>query len=222
MERNRTIALCCVSIATTFFILIASLVADPVPLEADPADIERLEVGTLVAVEGRIDEDGIKDLGGAAVFRLLGEGGDAVQVFLGSPPGDLRPGDGVRLVGTVSLYKGLPEIVVRSTADIVVVSRDPRPRVPLEHVLADPWAYSDVEPIVEVVVETPPVSRADGNGSWCVVSGSPVGPFVAMLVPPGSEPGTWAVGTRLDVACLIRYDTARGVVYLEPTEWWAV
>jgi hypothetical protein len=222
MERNSIIAIVCVSLATASLLVLASFAADPEPLEADPADVGHLAVGTLVAVEGRIDDGGAQDVGGATVLRLLGDDGGSVQVFIGSPTGALRAGDTVRVVGTVALYKGVPEVVAGSAADVVVVSRDRRPRVPLEDVIGEPWAYADVEPRVEVTVVTPPVARADGNGSWCVASGSPAGPCVAMLVPTCDEPGQWTVGARLEVACLVRYDAARGVVYLEPTEWWAV
>lgn len=222
MERRKVIAMCSASLTTASILVILSLMAQPEVLEVEPGDVEHVEVGTLIVVEGLVGPDGVRDLGTASAFRVVGDDGGSAQVFAGFRMRDLHPGDRVRLTGTVALYKGAREIVVGSAADIELVARDPRPRVALEDLLSDPWAYAGVEPRVEVVVASPPVATAGGNCSWCMVAAGPAGPTAAMLVPREVELDRWTVGARLEVACLVRYDAARGVVWLEPTGWRAV
>ncbi len=219
MRRSHLAVLVCVSLAASALLLIVAVVNEERPLEVGPGEVDDLELGTLVAVEGVIADGGPKDLDGSALVTLVGPGGASVKVFLAFPPDDLGPGDTVRVEGTVQLYKGSVEVLVQNRKDLRVLSKEARPRVALADLVGEPWRYATVEPRTCVTVACAPVAAGPGDGWWCVVRGPAGGPAVAVFLGPGLDVSALTEGDRLELSVRVRHDAAIGLVYLEVLGW---
>jgi len=219
MERNHLVLLACASLAASSLLLIAAVVNQERPLEVAPGKVDGVEVGTLVAVEGVVAEGGIRRLDGCALVTLVGAGGGSARAFLAFDPDDLGPGDTVRVVGTVQLYKGSVEVLVPSEGELEVISKEPRPWASLEELVGEPWRYRTVQPRTCVTVASTPVPAGPEGGSWCVVRSGDAGPSVAAFLPGGMDAAGWEEGARLELCVRVRHDADRGLVYLEVVGW---
>jgi hypothetical protein len=222
MRRNHLVMLVCVSLAAPSILIIAAVVHQERPLEVAPGEVDGIEPGTLVSMEGVIVEGGIRDLDGSAIVTLVGAGGGSARAFLAFDPMDLGEGDTVRLVGTVQLYKGSVEVLVSSEEDISVLSRELRPRASLADLVGEPWRYASLEPRTCVTVACSPFPAGPEGDRWSVVRASATGPSVAVLIPEGMDAGGWAVGERLELTVRVRHDGGLGLVYLEVLGWTAL
>jgi len=222
MRKNLLVMLVCVSLAVPSLVLMAAVVHQQRPLEVAPDEVDSIEPGTLVSVEGVVAQGGIRRLDGRAVVTLLGPGGGSAKAFLEFDPDGLGEGDTVRVVGTVQLYKGSAEVVVASVPDLVVLSRERWPRATLADLVGEPWRYASVEPRTCVTVACGPVPAGADGGWWSVVRGSAAGPPVAVLIPDGMDAGAWKAGARLELTVRVRRDGELGLVYLEALGWTAL
>lgn len=184
--------------------------------EMVPIDgLDRVELGTLVMVEGTLEGTWCPGPETAVLTLSDGDGG-SVEAFCGFSCDDIGKGARVRVTGRVSLYRGDVELVVEDREDVVVLGRVRSPLVGVEELVGEPWAYEGMEPQVRAVVLTDPVADLNGEDWWCLVGEtSSDGAGVLALVGPGLEAGTWRSGDQMDLRVVVRYDGSSGFVYLE-------
>ena len=222
MVRRRLVALACLTVCIPSFVLIASMVVEEEPVTVDPGGVAGLEVGSIVSVEGRVGDEGVKELGGSATFRLLDPDGGWARLFLRFLPEGLGAGDRVRVVGTVQLYQGASEVVVDRPTALEVLARNPHPRASLQEVAADPWGYEGVEPLLSGTVARDPVAMPSTGGWWAIMgdgSDDGAGPVVVVVLPAEADLSAWRAGTSLELVGHVRYDASLGLFYVEALEW---
>ena len=222
MERKRLFALACLTVCVPSVMAIASLVLETEPVTVDPGGVAGLDVGSIVSVEGRVGDDGVKPLGGSATCQLLGPDGGRARLFLRFLPAGLGPGDRVRVEGTVQLYQGASEVVVDRPTDLEVLARNPHPPASLRDVAADPWGFDGLEPLLSGTVARAPVAIPSTGGWWAVMGdgrGDGTWAVVVVVLPEDSDLATWRVGTSLEVLGLVRYDASLGMFYVEALAW---
>ena len=219
MVERRVLVAASVCLAVAGTLGLASWLSYEAPLDALPGDLEGIPEGTRVRMLGEVEE--VLALGGDfCLLRLTGDDGNGSPVMLSFPPPDVRPGDRVGVTGRVAMYRGSPEVVVDSRDDLHVLGRSANPRVGLDELMGEPWRFEDVEPVVSIVVSTPPVADGDGDGWWCRAEDASGVSDRRGLLLLGSElsPAHLEVGDELTTRVAVRYDPTTGLVYLEALE----
>jgi hypothetical protein len=222
MERKRLIALACLTVCVPSVVLIASLVLEREPVTVEPGGVAGLDVGSIVSIEGVVGDDGVKPLGGSATCRLVGPDGGWVHLFLRFAPAALGAGDRIKVMGTVQLYQGASEVVVDRPTSLEVVARNPHPPASLQEVVADPWGFDGLEPVLSGTVTRAPVAMPSTGGWWAVMgdgSDDGTGPVVVVVLPAESDLTAWRAGTSLELVGRVRYDASLGLFYVEALEW---
>lgn len=210
--------LICACITVTGMLVMASWYREETFLRVSPADVDGLAPGTSVEVEGTIVERFEPSGYRFTVLQLEDTKGSSVKVFCAFAASDLTVGDRIRVRGIVSLYEGETEVVVDSSQYITVLSEGPqRDLATLSAILAEPWAFTDAEPLISVEVSTWPVCDQDKGASWCLVTepDSVRGPLTFARFEGDGSTAELEPGTRLDLRVAVRYDPSSGFVYLE-------
>ncbi len=216
MDKRRLVLIICVSLAIAGTLTLMAILARETPSVVGPRDLEHLEPGTLVTVEGTVATEPLH--GGDFTLLALEDGtGGTVPVFFSFPTGPLHQGTKLRVTGRVEVYKGRHEVVVTSEKDVVVLGRAASPEVDLVGLTMEPWRFEGVEPRVRVTLLIAPMADLNGEDWWCLVgepSGNDGSGVLVLLCPPVDVEG-WEVGDELYLKVVVRYDGSSGFVYLE-------
>jgi len=198
---------------------LAAWVAWESPARVDIGDLDDVDVGRLVVVEGTVEGTPV-DAGDVSVV-LLGDGtGRTVPLFLAFPSDAISPGTRLRVTGRVDIYKGVIELVVKDKQDVIVLSRPRSPHVDLDDLLYEPWGFDGMEPVVRVTILTDPMADLNGEDWWCLVTGHATGDMRGALVlfGPHLDVQDKKAGDELELRVAVRYDASSGFVYLEVLE----
>lgn len=215
MVEKHLILVVCACIALVGTLALAAWIHREEPVRVNICDLEDVEVGTLVTVEGTLEE--VRHVDPAtAILEVRDTKGSSVTVFCPFPCQGAMSGSRAVVTGRLTLYKGELEIVVEEREDLTVTGGTRSPPVDVADLAREPWAYEGMEPRVSVVLLTGPVADHNGEDWWCLVgrpSSEDVG--VLALMGPGFNVGAWEQGDELDLRVTVRYDSSAGFVYLE-------
>ncbi|NIV79500.1 MAG: hypothetical protein GWN39_12335 [Thermoplasmata archaeon] len=205
----------CACIALVGTMALAAWIHREEPVEVTIGELEDVEVGTLVTVEGTLYEVRHVDTA-SSILEVRDSKGRSVAVFCPFPFQGAMSGSRVVVTGRLTLYKGELEIVVEDLEDLMVTGGTRSPHVDVRDLAREPWAFEGMEPHVRVVLLTDPVADHNGEDRWCLV-GEPSSDDVGMLVLLGLDVDgrAWKRGNELDLKVIVRYDASAGFVYLE-------
>ena len=216
MDKRRLVLIMCTSLAIASTLTLIAILARETPSVVGPGDLEHVEPGTLVTVEGTVAAEPLH--GGDFTLLALKDGaGGTAPVFLSFPTSPLHQGTKLRVTGRVEVYKGRHEVVVTSEEDVVVLGRAASPEIDLVGLTMEPWRFEGMEPRVRVTLLIAPMADLNGEDWWCLV-GDPSGnggTGVLSLVRPPVDVEGWEVGDELNLKVVVRYDGSSGFVYLE-------
>jgi hypothetical protein len=215
VERQIVVLICaCMAVIGTF--ALAVWLDRETPHLVDIGDLDGVQVGTLVRVEGTVDGTPVEGPY-VSVVRLVDATGNATSLFMSFPFEAIPPGTRVSATGRVAVYQGKVEVVVEGPEDIVVLSRPRSPVMDLDDLVGEPWGFDGLEPKVRVTLLTTPLQDLNGEDRWCLVGkpSSGNGQGVLVLIGPHVEVGTLKVGDEVDLRVAVRYDASSGFVYLE-------
>ncbi len=215
MVEKQLILVVCACIALVGTMAMAAWIHREEPVRVTIDDLEDVEVGTLVTVEGTLEEVRQVDTS-STILRVCDGSGRSVTVFCPFPCQGATSTSRAVVTGRLTLYKGELEIVVEEREDLTVTGGTRSPRVGVEDLAREPWAFEGMEPQVGVVLLTGPVADHNGEDWWCLV-GKPSSDHVGMLalMGPGTIVDAWEPGDELDLRVTVRYDASAGFVYLE-------
>lgn len=219
MDRRRLVLCTCICLAIAGTLTLWAISTKETPLRVGPGDLEDVEPGTLVTVEGTVAGEPLHG-GDFTVLELEDGVGGRAPVLLSFPTGPLPPGTELRITGHVALYKGRHEVVVYSDEHLVVLGRADSPEVDLMDLTMEPWRFQGMEPRVRVALLIAPTADLNGEDWWCLVadpSGND-GSGVLVLVRPPVDVEGWEVGDERYLKVVVRYDGSSGFVYLEVTD----
>jgi hypothetical protein len=217
VDRHLVIVVCaCIAVACT--LALAAWMTREVPMQVAIGELEGVEVGTLVTVEGELE--GVRAAGkGSTVLTIADGSGASVDAFCSFDRSELLSGTHLSVTGRLSLYKGELELVVDDVDDVSVRGGVRHPMVDLADLVEEPWGYEGMEPTVRVSVMVGPLADLNGEDWWCLVGdveGGAAGALV--LAGPRVPMSLWEVGDELDLRVVVRYDGRSGFVYLEVLE----
>ncbi|UCC92555.1 MAG: hypothetical protein JSW25_07775 [Thermoplasmata archaeon] len=215
VERHLVVLLCaCIAIVGT--LALAAWLERETSVTADLGDLEDIPLGTLVTVEGTIDEVPLAGPN-VSVLVLRDAVGNMISVFMGFDVGELSPGSRLRATGRLAVYQGNLEVVVEVREDLEVLSRPRSPEVELNDLMRAPWGFEGMEPIVRVRVLASPMADSNGEDWWCLVGDPSTKDGDAVLLLISSDTVMDAVQTedQLDLRVAVRYDPSSGFVFLE-------
>lgn len=207
----------CLAVAGT--LALAAWCAWEPPARVGIGDVEGMEVGRLVTLEGTVVSSPVS--GGEVSVVVLGDdAGNEVPLFMTFPSDPVPVGSRMRATGRVAIHEGVTEVVVSEREDVRVLSRPSSPQADLAELLEGPWAFDGMRPTVSVTLLLDPVADLNGEDWWSLVSGPhPVGgPSALVLFGPGLGVEDLTSGDELDLRVAVRYDPSSGFVYLEVQE----
>jgi hypothetical protein len=207
----------CLAVAGT--LALAAWCAWEPPDRVDIRELEGMEVGRLVTVEGTVVSTPVT--GGEVSVVVLGDGtGGTVPLFMTFPSDTVPVGSRLRATGRVAIHDGVTEVVVSGRDDLRILSRPSSPQVDLVELMEGPWAFDGMRPTVSVTLLVDPVADLNGEDWWSLVVGpEPVGgPSALVLFGPGTTVDGLRSGDQLDLRVAVRYDATSGFVYLEVLE----
>ncbi len=218
VERRLVLVLSsCLAVAGT--LSLAAWCAWEPPDRVGIRELEGMEVGRLVTVEGTVESTPV--VGGEVSVVVLGDGrGSTVPLFMTFPSDAVPVGSRLRATGRVAIHEGVTEVVVSGREDLRILSLPSSPQVDLVELLEGPWAFDGMRPTVSVTLMLDPVADLNGEDWWSLVAGPRTadGPSALVLFGPGSMVEGLRTGDQLDMRVAVRYDPSSGFVYLEVLE----